>query len=93
MENSPTSPVPDLRSECKGIDAQVERLLRIVRGRVADPAAVALLRLTIAPVLGPAFERHTAKWPVARIAREWRLFGSEIEEMFAPRTEGARKAA
>ncbi len=91
MEKSP--PIPDLRTPCDGLEPQVDRLLRIVSGRFADPAAVALLRLTMAPLLGPEFEAHVAEWPVARIAREWLRFGSEIEAMFAPPGEAERRAA
>ena len=77
-----SNPIPDLCSECRGIEAQIARLLQIIASPIADPAGVALVRLAIAPQLGPAFEWHCALWPVTRIAREWVLFKTEIEAMF-----------
>jgi hypothetical protein len=93
MESNLISSVPDLRAKGKGIDAQVAQLLRIVSAPIADPAAVALLRLAMAPDLGPAFEWHCSMWPVVRIAREWRRFGAEIEAMFADSAPPERRAA
>ena len=69
--------VPDLRLTCAGVRAQATQLLRVIEGRVADPAGVALLRLAIGAALGPEFERFSAEWPIARIAGEWERFRLE----------------
>ena len=80
--------VPDLRAECKGLEAQVAQLLRVVAGPVADPAAVALLRLSMARTPGAPFDRHAAEWPIARVAREWECFRAETRALLASRPDG-----
>lgn len=85
--------VPDLRAQCAGVEVEVAQLLRIVGGRVPDPASVALLRLIMAPTLDWSFEHHSAQWPVARIAREWDRFRAETEAMFADPAAPRQRAA
>jgi hypothetical protein len=69
--------VPDLRAECKGIEAQVAQMLRVVAGPVPDPAGVAMLRMQMAQSLGAPFDVHVSEWPLRRIGQEWERFRIE----------------
>jgi hypothetical protein len=71
------NPVPDLRAECRGVEAQVTQMLQLIAGPVADPAGVALIRMQMAQALGEPFAQHVKDWPLGRISREWDRFRAE----------------
>ncbi|MEI9926792.1 MAG: hypothetical protein WDN44_02635 [Sphingomonas sp.] len=69
--------------------------------RVADPAAVAGLRWSLAQALfdhgasepvRAAFARYIADWSMGRVGAEWRCFGDETKAVLAARGEAPRAA-